>query len=140
MPKFVMAHIMLPHRPFYLDRSGQLRNTDNDYHLSNDSLYLDQLYYTNTWIKKIAETANQSFQRPRVIIVAGDHGKRDNELPIAARIRDKQFMNLSAYYFSDGRDSLLYPSITPVNTFRVVLNNYFNAGLPLLKDSCIMIK
>lgn len=140
MPKFVMAHIMLPHRPFYLDRSGQLRNTDNDYHLSNDSLYLDQLYHTNTWITKIAENANQSFERPRVIIVAGDHGKRDNEQPIGSRIREKQFMNLSAYYFSDGRDSLLYPSISPVNTFRIVLNKYFDAGLPLLRDSCIMIE
>lgn len=140
LPKFVLTHVMLPHHPFYLDRNGQSRNRDNDYRLPTDSLYLEQVRYANTWIKKIAETANQSFQRPRVIIVAGDHGKRDNELPIAARIRDKQFMNLSAYYFSDGRDSLLYPSITPVNTFRVVLNNYFNAGLPLLKDSCIMIK
>lgn len=139
-PKFVITHVMLPHQPFYLDRNGQTRNTDNDYNLSNDSLYLEQVRYANTWITKIAEAADQSFERPRVIIVAGDHGKRDNELPIAARIRDKQFMNLSAYYFSDGRDSLLYPSITSVNTFRVVLNNYFNAGLPLLQDSCIMIK
>lgn len=139
-PKFVMVHAMLPHRPFYVDRNGRARIIDNDYSLPEDSLYLDQVKYANTWISQIAQAANRPFDRPRVVIVAGDHGKRDNELPIAARIRDKQFMNLSAYYFSDGRDSLLYPSITPVNTFRVVLNNYFNAGLPLLKDSCIMIK
>ena len=29
---------------------------------------------------------------------------------------------------------LLYDSITPVNTFRIILNHYFNAGYDLLKD------
>ena len=28
----------------------------------------------------------------------------------------------------------LYPRITPVNSFRVILNNYFNGELPLLED------
>ncbi len=139
-PKFVMTHMLLPHRPYYLDRQGRPRIIDNDYSLSNDSLYLDQLYYTNTWITQIAQAANQPFERPRVVIVAGDHGKRDNTLPIPERIKDKQFMNLAAYYFSDGRDSLLYPSVTPVNSFRIVLNNYFNTKLLLLPDSSIMIQ
>jgi len=139
-PKFVMTHAMLPHRPFYVNSDGRARVIDNDYSLPEDSLYLDQVKYTNTWIDQIAQAANHPFERPRVVIVAGDHGKRDNELPIASRPRDKQFMNLAAYYFSDGRDSLLYPSVTPVNSFRIVLNNYFNASLPLLPDSSIMIQ
>jgi hypothetical protein len=33
-----------------------------------------------------------------------------------------------------GRNRFLYPSISPVNSFRVVLNTYFQAGLPLLPD------
>jgi hypothetical protein len=32
-----------------------------------------------------------------------------------------------------GRDDF-YPSISPVNTFRVIFNNYFGTNLPLLKD------
>jgi hypothetical protein len=28
----------------------------------------------------------------------------------------------------------LYPGISPVNTFRVILNTYFSAALPLLDD------
>jgi hypothetical protein len=43
---------------------------------------------------------------------------------------------LNAYYFSDGPPRELYDSITPVNTFRVVFNHYFNANMPLLKDNC----
>jgi hypothetical protein len=34
----------------------------------------------------------------------------------------------------------LYPTITPVNSFRLVLNDYFNAGLPLLPDRAYTFK
>ena len=33
-----------------------------------------------------------------------------------------------------GCDRLLYPSITPVNTFRLVFNCYFGASYPLQED------
>jgi len=41
---------------------------------------------------------------------------------------------LNAYYFPDNDYSLLYPEISPVNSFRVILNKYFKTGLSLLKD------
>jgi hypothetical protein len=31
-------------------------------------------------------------------------------------------------------DKILYPSISPVNSFRVVLDSYFAQNLPLLED------
>jgi hypothetical protein len=34
----------------------------------------------------------------------------------------------------DGGDQGLYASITPVNTFRLILDHYFEAGYPLLED------
>jgi hypothetical protein len=33
-----------------------------------------------------------------------------------------------------GGDSLLYPRITPVNTFRTIFNYYLNADFELLED------
>ena len=41
---------------------------------------------------------------------------------------------LNAYYFPGGDEGLLYPTITPVNTFRVVFNRYFDRDLELLED------
>ena len=41
---------------------------------------------------------------------------------------------LNAYYFSDQKYDKLYPEITPVNTFRVIFDQYFGADLPLLED------
>jgi hypothetical protein len=41
---------------------------------------------------------------------------------------------LNAYYFPDRDYGHLYDSITPVNTFRIILSQYFGADFGLLKD------
>lgn len=42
---------------------------------------------------------------------------------------------LNAYYLPYGGDKTLYDSITPVNTFKIIFNTYFNTNLELVKDS-----
>ncbi len=46
----------------------------------------------------------------------------------------ERFPILNAYYFPGVDSSDLYPTISPVNSFRVVLNTYFGLELPLLED------
>ena len=41
---------------------------------------------------------------------------------------------LNAYHLPDGGDQLLYDTITPVNTFRLILNHYLNGDYDLLED------
>jgi hypothetical protein len=41
---------------------------------------------------------------------------------------------LDAYYVNDQAKQDLYETITPVNTFRIVFNNYFGTTYPLLED------
>jgi hypothetical protein len=41
---------------------------------------------------------------------------------------------LNAYFFPDRKYDGLYPDITPVNSFRVVLDTFFGARLGLLPD------
>ena len=41
---------------------------------------------------------------------------------------------LNTIYFPDGRYDSLYNGMTPVNTFRIILNQYFNNSLELEKD------
>lgn len=139
-PKFVFAHFMLPHTPYYVDRNGKKRTlTPLDASVFNDTLYLDQLHYTNTLIDSLITAANMSFQRPRSVIIEGDHGKRKLNVAPGLIVRERQFMNLNTYFFSDKDYSLLYDSISPVNSFRVVMNKYFRTNLPLLKDSSILL-
>ena len=74
---------------------------------------------------------------PAIIIVQADHGP-DAEMDPNWRINNTNLSErmsiFNAYYFNDQDYSTLYEGITPVNTFRVVLNKYFGAGLELLVD------
>ena len=96
--------------------------------------YLDQVKYSNILLKKIIPLIAKPSSRARVVILEGDHGFREfgPEVPI-----NRIFMNLNAYYFSDGDYSRLYNGISPVNSFRVVLNKYFCQSLPMRKDSSV---
>ena len=46
----------------------------------------------------------------------------------------QRFSTLNAIYFPDQNQDILYDGITPVNTFRIVFNEYFNASYPILDD------
>jgi hypothetical protein len=64
---------------------------------------------------------------PPIIVIQGDHGPT-----VASRPRSRM-SNLNVY-FLPGAEKSLYPTITPVNTFRVIFNHYFGQDLQLLKD------
>lgn len=140
-PKFVFAHFILPHPPYNFNRNGEIRDwTSLDRTTYRDSLYLDQILFANKTIEEIIQNAQNTIGRKKLLIIIGDHGFRDNHVNISKRIRDKQFMNLTAIYSSDQNYSGFYDSISPVNIFRVVLNQNFGTKLPMLKDSTIMLE
>lgn len=137
-PRFVYAHIMLPHEPFYLDKDGSMVSDtaiilkDFDFKTS----YFNQLLYTNRLLADFIPLVSKKAKRERVVMIQGDHGFRDYGPNVSL---EKEFMNLNAYYFSDHNYSMLYDSISPVNSFRVILNKYFCQSFPLLKDSTIFL-
>jgi hypothetical protein len=137
-PRFVYAHLMLPHEPFYLDAAGQ-PNSDTAIikgTINNRSAYVGQVQYASKLISAIAAQARQPGTRPRVVIIEGDHGYRLFE---EGADRRKEFPNLNAYYFTGQDYSRLYDGISPVNSFRVVFNQYFCQDLPMLRDSSIYL-
>lgn len=62
---------------------------------------------------------------PPVIILQGDH----NNAVTADRVKI-----LNAYYLPDGGAAKAYRGMTPVNTFRLVLDYYFGQSLGFLPD------
>ena len=84
---------------------------------------------------------------PPIIVIQSDEGPYPNRLraegddfdwrtATAAEVREKTGI-LNAYFLPGSGRGRLYPEITPVNSFRVVLNEYFGADLPLLPDRTI---
>ena len=132
-PKFIFMHIINPHPPFvfaadgskivpstFIDQNGDY--TQDKYQQG----YRDQVSFDDQELEKTVSTLISKSTRPLVIVIQTDTG------PWFTNGSD-QFTILNAYYMP-GHTAQLYPGISPVNTFRVILNAYFDANLPLLND------
>ena len=99
-------------------------------------MYVEQLKFTNSQILDSIKSILNNSSRPPIIIIQGDHGS--GSLLKNSSINDSCMYErasiLNAYYMPDGKSDLLYPDITPVNSFRVIFNTYFEADFPILDD------
>jgi hypothetical protein len=83
-------------------------------------------------MENVIDVILKNSRQTPVVIVQSDHGWRTGGKAV------DHFSNLGAYLLPDGGERLLYPHFSNVNIFRVVLNHYFGAGLPLLEDRKFM--
>jgi len=127
-PKFVYAHFLDPHPPYFFDSTGKMLPKTSD----AAEGYIHQVAYSNRLIKQIVDSILAIPERPAIIILQGDHGITFKE-PFYP---PNKFPNLNALFFSNKDYRLLTDSITNVNTFRIVLNTFFEQNLTLLPDNC----
>lgn len=136
--KFVFAHILLPHDPYVFKADGSPLSEAEAKAAPEPQLYADHLAYANAQIKEIVEylLAGPEQTRP-IVIIEGDEGPLMcrgvdcvRSTPEYLRVR---LGNLVAMYLP-GVDDVLPDTFTSVNTFRVVLREYFGADLEPLPD------
>jgi Sulfatase len=136
-PKFAYAHFMLPHPPYFFDSTGKLKPFNSSLlnsEKTEKNNFLAQVKFTNIIIKDLVNSIQLTNRKNTIIIIAGDHGVQFNK-----KEKNLYFHNMNAIYFPDGDYKTLYPDLSPVNTFRLILNKYFNSNLPVLKDSSVWI-
>jgi len=152
-PKYIFAHIMSPHPPFFFGTNGEFI-PEAEYKLCaywDKEKYLNQLIFVNSRIKIFIEEILTKSEIPPIIILQADHGARSTLGdphgdradpanigwldPTAEMLRESTFI-LNAYYLPENGSGLLYDSITPVNTFRIIFNYYFDENYELLEDKC----
>lgn len=141
-PRFIFVHILAPHPPYVFDRNGkEVSRIRMDAHLNifksgwdDKEAYLDQLIFINKKVMSaVREILSKSAVAP-IIILQADHG------PVFSFEGDRLYkvrMNIfNAYYLpgSDHAQGIIYNSVTPVNSFRLIFNHYFQAGYPILPD------
>ena len=133
-PKFVFIHLVIPHPLFVFAPDGS--PTDPSLFMDANGIYSQENYYKgyrnqaayiSTQLIEAVNTLLTDSSTPPVIIIQGDHG------PWLQNGSD-QFKILNAYYLP-GHNDLLYPTISPVNTFRLIFDTYLGADYPLLKDT-----
>jgi hypothetical protein len=136
---FAFVHILLPHDPYIFDRDGNVKTNRimwNQFRAGawrDKDAYIDQLIFVNKQVRTAVDRIMEKSEVAPIIIIQSDHGPKLPELSRADFIRARM-ANLQACYLPDGGNQFLYDSITPVNTFRIVLNFYFDTNHKLLKD------
>ena len=137
-PKFVFAHILLPHDPYVFRPDGSRYTEEEVRPMEEAGLYAGQLAFTNSRIKALIATliAGDDASDP-IIIVQGDEG------PLACRSVDCvgddpryfhiRFGNLNAM-FLPGVDAEVPDDLSSVNTFRFLFREAFGQDLDLLPD------
>ena len=138
-PIFVLAHIMLPHGPYVWGPNGEHRKIDSLSMLDveeNKKGYLDQLKFTNKMVQEMIEKIMDEKKRPKIIIIQSDHGTAiplDWENP-TEKMKHDRLSNINYIFLPDKNENPLYNTTTPVNTFRVLFNDYFNTNFEILED------
>ncbi|MCF7810504.1 hypothetical protein K9N50_05905 [bacterium] len=144
---FTYAHIVCPHGPYYYKPNGELhRNTGSDYQkASGRDKYTDSIIYLNKNILALVDTMLQKDSKP-IIILQADHGNNigfdinKEWAEPSYELVDSRLGVLNAIYFPDEDYSLLYDSISTINTFRVVLKKYADPTILLHEDNYHFLK
>ena len=132
-PKFVFAHLILPHPPFVFNVDGgptdslSFLNEKNMYPADKfEEGYLMQLTYASTVITEIVKEILAQSATPPIIVIQGDHGPWIQPKGIRLTI-------LNAYYLPGHQDAIV-ENITPVNTFRTIFNLYLGGDFEYLPN------
>lgn len=144
-PTFAFAHSLAPHGPHIFGPDGEPVDNEGAFNLAAEQdvpggthgrRYLDELTYVTKRLEGIVDAILEESDGPVVIVIQADHGPApgldwDDPTPEALTAR---MAILNAYYLPEACRGDLYPDITPVNSFRVILNCLYDADLPLLED------
>ena len=153
-PTFTFFHLGAPHGPQVFNADGSFietleselaRNADDE-NVKNISLqkkyYPGQLTYVTVRLEELIDIILSQSKTPPIIVIQSDHGSSlfSRSDPDYERNRLKNF---SAFYLPEikdkngkvlGGDDAMWGDITPVNTFRLLFNEYFGAGFVYLPD------
>jgi len=126
--KFIFVHIASAvHPPYVIGEHGEWlfpRFGDED--------YINQLKYINGRVEDTIDRILSESETPPIIILQADHGPR----VVSGQIRNVSLTMpiFNAYYLPDAEGAVVYDTITPVNSFRAILNKYYGCSYTILAD------
>jgi len=138
-PKFVYAHFIMPHAPYYFDRNGNRLSFEKleDRYKTNKSAYIEYLIYANRKFTELIDYIQENSKTPPVIILMSDHGFKQYTSPVDTI---NYFKTINAVYLPNRNYQQFYDGMSNVNQFRILLNSQFGQRLSLLKDSISYIR
>jgi hypothetical protein len=146
-PKFVFAHIISPHPPFVFDQAGGPLDSPHSFTFQDANefpgplkeyreQYIGQVQFVNHQLQKTIDDILAQSDVPPIIILQADHGSgllTDLTSAENTCFRER-FSPFAAYSLPDVKRDAIPPDISTINLFRIILNEYFYAQLPLLEN------
>ncbi|MEZ6091021.1 MAG: hypothetical protein R3C05_23970 [Pirellulaceae bacterium] len=129
-----------PHPPYCFDRNGKLQRRVTDDSWNNLDAYREQAEYIGGRVLEVVDSLIASSKTPPVIIIQADHGTgtRADSRSVAYSQDDSAMERmpiLNAYLVPQDVRNKLYPEISPVNSFRLLLSGLFeDENLQALED------
>jgi Sulfatase len=145
-PKFVFAHLLVPHEPFVFRQDCSPKplewreeaNQEADQEMR--AAYAEQVRCVNRQVLSLVDQLIEDSAGPPVILIQADHGNgrfpfgRPPELEhiTAEQLRDRT--HVFAAYHLPGVEAQLSEGMSPINVIPAVLRAYFGASIPPLGD------
>ena len=147
-PVFVFSHIMLPHGPYFWGPNGEhltpkKTTLEHGYDRPIQG-YTDQLQFANKKMKEMIEKILSSTERQSIIVIQSDTGPSTNYVTTCqtcpleySNVNEKmireRMSNVSFVYFPTNKE-VLYDGMTPVNSFPLIFNTFFDDNYEMLDD------
>jgi hypothetical protein len=137
-PKFVLVHTLICHPPFFLDEQGKVTNLSpemmNEDYPPRDQ-YLAQLKFGERRLIEFIDTLlSDTAKYNPIVIIQSDHGSVTRKIAFEPSYINERMRILSAFHLCPPVTAAPPDSISSVNSFRWIFDNYFGANLPMLPD------
>ena len=141
--KMVFVHIIAPHGPYVFGKDCEFVRSKDIAAIPEEVNYANQAACIDKKLEAAVGQIMDISKKTAVIMIQSDEGApflggrlspADNWKTADDALLKEKFPILAAYYLPGVSKKAFYPTMTPVNGFRVVLNQYFSAGLALLPD------
>lgn len=143
-PRFVLAHVTLPHEPYVYDADGSYVSAETEAARSRTVNTVNQVTYTNQRLLDLVDrlVTGDPANDP-IIVIQSDEGPHPEEqyaaagainwLEVDRSAREEKLRTFSAWYTPE-LDEEPPEDLTGINTWRFLLSRYFGADLEPLDD------
>ncbi len=147
-PFFVFAHILAPHPPFVFNSDGSKPVLNSPFSFLDAGYTVDeyrthykkQYDFISSRTRDMVKSILEQSPEPPVIIIQSDHGPGSvlNHEKIEKTDVPERMSILNAIYIPE--QCTTWAEMSPVNTFRVILNSLFHTDLELLEHKSYFSK
>jgi hypothetical protein len=134
-PRFVYAHMMVPHDPWVFDEEGRINRPecyyDWDCYLGS---YLFTMKLLEGFVDEVLKDAGPAGLP--VVILQSDHGARNQQYLYTGGVLPNypehyKYSILNAIYLPGHHQTMLPRDLDPLNVLPLILNSYFGYEIPL---------